>query len=211
MGLMQLLTVGRSLDRISDEPSRYKMTQQTLLPKFGSVNATEVRARGLSETKNPVIAPAAAGKAKAASATARNDRIKMNAVQQEMERKAAPVSAAPKPAFPRGRWTLFRNPFAKAPKPEAVTRAPVQSELLLDAVKPVRNDLSDSDLELVEAARRSAEVKAQAPVAAPNPAPAPVPVAVPQVAVDAPEAEPVAADGVVWNRIKNQFFGAGKA
>lgn len=205
MGLMQLLTVGRSLDRISDEPSRYKMTQQTLLPKFGSVNATEVRARGLSETKNPVIAPAAAGKAKAESATARNDRKQMNAVQPETDRKVAPANAAPKPAFPRGRWTLFRNPFAKAPKPEAATRAPVQSELLLDAVKPVRNDLSDSDLELVQAARRSAEVEAQAPSPAAVPAPAPV------VMADAPEAEPVASDGVVWNRIKNQFFGAGKA
>lgn len=199
MGLMQLLTVGRSLDRISDEPSRYKMTQQTLLPKFGSVNATEVRARGLSETTSPVIAPAAAGKTKAESATAKNERKKMNAVQPEMERQAAPASAAPKPAFPRGRWTLFRNPFAKAPKPDVVTRAPVQSELLLDAVKPVRNDLSDSDLELVQAARRTAEVKV------------PAPVAVPAVAADAPEAEPDAADRVVWNRIKNQFFGAGKA
>lgn len=206
MGLMQLLTVGRSLDRISDEPSRYKMTQQTLLPKFGSVNATENRARGVSETTNPVIAPAVAGKAKAESATARNDRNKMNAVQPEMERKAAPEGVAPKPAFPRGRWTLFRNPFAKAPKPESATRAPVQSELLLDAVKPVRNDLSDSDLELVQAARRSAEVKTLAPTAAAAPASAsvaPVPAA--------PEAEPVAEDGVVWNRIKNQFFGAGKA
>jgi hypothetical protein len=204
MGLMQLLTVGRSLDRISDEPSRYKMTQQTLLPKFGSVNAPENRARGVSETTNPVIAPAAAGKAKAESATARNDRKKMNAVQPEMERKVAPEGVAPKPAFPRGRWTLFRNPFAKVPKPEAATRAPVQSELLLDAVKPVRNDLSDSDLELVQAARRSAEVKVPVPSATPAPAsvsPAPA----------APEAEPVAADGVVWNRIKNQFFGAGKA
>ena len=126
----------------------------------------------------------------------------MNAVQPEMEQKAAPAGAVPKPAFPRGRWTLFRNPFAKAPKPEAATRAPVQSELLLDAVKPVRNDLSDSDLELVQAARRSAEVKAQAP----SPALAPL-----VVAPKAPEAEPAAADGVVWNRIKNQFFGAGKA
>ena len=207
MGLMQLLTVGRSLDRISDEPSRYKMTQQTLLPKFGSVNATEVRARGLSETTNPVIAPAAAEKAKAESATARNDRNKMNAVQPETDRKPAPVGAVPKPAFPRGRWTLFRNPFAKAPKPEAATLAPVQSELLLDAVKPVRNDLSDSDLELVQAARRSAEVKVQVPASAPAPVvDAPV--------VDAPvvpEVEPVATEGAAWSRIKNQFFGAGKA
>ncbi len=203
MGLMQLLTVGRSLDRIRDEPSRYKMTQQTLLPKFGSVNAPEVRARGLSGMTNPAVTRADAEEAKPSCAAATNDRNKMNAVQPDMERKAAPAGAV-KPAFPRGRWTLFRNPFAKASRQEAATRAPVQSELLLDAVKPVRNDLSDSDLEIVQAARRNAEVKSQVPA----PAPAPVPMV---VAPNAPEAQPVAAEGAAWSRIKNQFFGAGKA
>src|ERR1041385_5482465 len=36
MSLMQLLSVGRSLCGINDEPSRYKMTQANLLPRFGS-------------------------------------------------------------------------------------------------------------------------------------------------------------------------------
>lgn len=199
MGLMQLLTVGRSLGRISDEPSRYKMTQQSLLPKFGSVNASEDRVRGVSGTTNPAVTRADAAVAKSSSAAATNDRKQMNAVQPESQRQAAPGGVAPKPAFPRGRWTIFRNPFSRAPKPAAVATAPVQSELSLDMVKPVRNDLSDSDLELVQAARRRAEADVQPP--------APV--------VEAPaavEAEPVAAaDGAAWNRIKNQFFGAGKA
>ncbi len=190
MGLMQLLTVGRSLGRISDEPSRYKMTQQTLLPKFGSVNAPEERVRGLSEKTNPVGLRAGVEKTKPKIETTINDRKNMNLVQPSSQGTAAPkASVSPRPAFPRGRWTLFKNPFSKTPKP-TTSPAPVQSELLLDAVKPIRNDLSDADLELVQAVQPIVEKSA------------------PEV-VHAPESE--SADGVVWNRIKNQFFGAGKA
>ena len=190
MGLMQLLTVGRSLGRIGDEPSRYKMTQQSLLPKFGSVNAHENRARGLSEKTNPVVVKTEIKTSEIAAAI--NDRKNMNSVQPGSKVTAAPSAVDSRPAFPRGRWTLFKNPFSKAPKAAAST-APVQSELLLDSVKPVRNDLSDADLELVQAARIN--VVPAKPVA-------------PEV-VRAPE--PEVAEGVAWNRIKNQFFGAGKS
>ena len=37
MSLMQLLTVGRSLRNVKDHPSRYKMTQENLLPMGGKV------------------------------------------------------------------------------------------------------------------------------------------------------------------------------
>ena len=187
MGLMQLLTVGRSLGRISGEPGRYRMTQQSLLPRFGSVNAPEERARGLSEKTNPVFVKTEVKKPEIATAT--NDRKNMNAVQPSSQVTTAPNAAVSRPAFPRGRWTLFKNPFSKAPRPTA-SPAPVQSELSLDAVKPVRNDLRDADLELVQAVPRLVDV------AAPEVVPAP---------------ELVAVDGVAWNKIKNQFFGAGKA
>lgn len=193
MGLMQLLTVGRSLGRISDEPSRYKMTQQSLLPKFGSVNAPEERVRGLSENTNPVFAKTEVKKPEIATAT--NDRKNMNAVQPNSQVTPAPNAAVSRPAFPRGRWSLFKNPFSKTPR-ATVSSAPVQSELSLDAVKPVRNDLSDADLEVVQAAPRRVEPTAPETSCAPEAAPAP---------------EPVAADGAAWDKIKNQFFGAGKA
>lgn len=187
MGLMQLLTVGRSLGRISDEPSRYRMAQQSLLPKFGSVNVPEERARGLSEKTNPVIAKMEVKTPEIATAT--NDRKNMNAVQPSSQVTPAPNAAVPRPAFPRGRWSLFKNPFSKTPRPTA-TSAPVQSELSLDAVKPVRNDLRDADLDLAPTAPRPAEVAASEIAGA---------------------LEPVASDGAAWNKIKNQFFGAGKA
>jgi hypothetical protein len=73
----------------------------------------------------------------------------MNTVELETPAvRPVPTALLPAPAFPLGRWTIFQKPFFKEPKPE-VTAAPVQGELSLDSVTPVRNDLSDSDLEVV--------------------------------------------------------------
>ncbi len=185
MGLMQLLTVGRSLGRINDQPSRYKMTQQCLLPKFGSASAPEDQARETSETTNQVFAKTDIQKNPPNNAGAAIDRKSMNAVQTIEPGAAAANEAASRPAFPRGRWTLFKNPFVKVAKPAPV-KAPEQAELRLDAVKPVRNDLADADLELVQAARRVPAPSAQG-------------------------TEQSSADGAEWNRIKTQFFGTGKS
>lgn len=185
MGLMQLLTVGRSLGRIHDQPSRYKMTQQCLLPKFGSASAPEDEACETSETTNQVFAKTDVQKCPPNNASAAIERKSMNAAQSAKPVTAAASEPASRPAFPRGRWSLFKNPFTKAAKP-VPAKAPEQSELRLDAVKPVRNDLADADLELVQAARR-----------------------VPAHGAQGTEQSP--ADGAAWNRIKTQFFGTGKA
>jgi hypothetical protein len=188
MGLMQLLAAGRSLGKIGDQPSRYKMTQQSLLPKFGSVKAPEERAPGVSS--NQVIAKARLEQSSPGIATAANDRKHMNVVQPKPQEGTVPKTTAMRPAFPTGRWTLFKNPFSKAPKPKAV-EAPAQPELSLDLVRPVRNDLSDADLELVQSVKRTAEKADPASV----------------------QVEPVTAapESAAWGRIKTQFFGAGKA
>jgi hypothetical protein len=72
---------------------------------------------------------------------ASEERVKVEAVQR-------PAKAAPN----RG-WAQKLNPFATQGAP--VPRAAVQGELSLDNVKPVRNDLSDTDLELVAAVKQS--------------------------------------------------------
>jgi len=102
-------------------------------------------------------------------------------------------------AYPGGRWTVFKNPFVKrSNKPVAAT--PVQGELLLDLVKPIRNDLSDSDLELVPAAGG----KSAPPITAVVPA-KPVP-SHPQPRMVAPacEMEPVTA---AWGKVNEEYFG----
>jgi hypothetical protein len=192
MGLMQLLTVGRSLGKIGDQPSRYKMTQQSLLPKFGSVKAPEERVP-VGVGNNQAIAKTELKQSSLGFAAAK-DRKTMNTVQPKpQEVTVPPKTVAPRPAFPLGRWTLFRNPFSKTPKPKAAEPA-IQPELSLDMVKPVRNDLSDADLELVQSSKR-------------------VPEKVEKVVPAKTQVEPVVvtAEGASWGRIKTQFFGAGKA
>jgi hypothetical protein len=191
MGLMQLLAAGRSLGKIGDQPSRYKMTQQSLLPKFGTVKAPEEQVPGVGEvSSNQAIAKVRLKQSSQKIATAANDRKHMNAVQLKSQEVTVPKITATGPAFPIGRWTLFKNPFSKTPKPKPV-EDPVQPELSLDLVKPVRNDLSDADLELVQPVRPALEKVVPA--------------------AERAEAATAAPDGAAWGRIATQFFGAGKA
>jgi len=150
MSLMQLLAVGRSIRTISDEPSRYKMRQPHPLPKFGRAarsetkmpDAVEAQSRpAVEEQRAPVSQPEPQGK-----------KNEMNALHTEppAQPRAASETVLTS-AFPLGRWTRLRkNPFGSRPHRQSVT-PPVQGELRLDLVTPVRNDLSDADLELVEA------------------------------------------------------------
>lgn len=98
--------------------------------------------------------------------------------------------------FPLGRWTMFRNPFSKSPKPSGAPRGPVQGELWLDLVKPVRNDLTDSDVVVVAGRSTSS---ASAPLGSS---------ATETSSVSMPEEK--AAAEPVWSRLKTQFFGAEK-
>lgn len=104
--------------------------------------------------------------------------------------------------FPLGRWTMFRNPFSKSSKPANPPRGAVQGELGLDLVKPVRNDLTDSDLLVVAGRSVSASgAGAGADVEVAGQATEPLPVSIPE---EKAAAEPV------WSRLKTQFFGAEK-
>ena len=64
MSLLRLLTVGRSLGAVRDQPSRYKMTQQSLLPKFGTAKPVETLETPVvekdlkAETEPPVVVKA---------------------------------------------------------------------------------------------------------------------------------------------------------
>jgi len=217
---MQFLAVGRSLDRIDDSPSRYRMTQQNLLPKFGSSRLTDaVRKKsrpvsGASETKaagsqdaqpRRGVLPnqAADGPTKAGWIAKVFGKVRfknpMHTIDSRVE--TAPSGAVTARAYPLGRWTmlsdvsLFKNPFGKTPKPE-VTRQALQTELLLDAVKPVRNDLSDCDLEVVSASGRTAQTGEKKRVDPPE--------ELTSIGTNPKNPEPT------WGRIKTQLFGAGK-
>ena len=104
--------------------------------------------------------------------------------------KVAIYMEATKKLRPFGGWSLFKNPFNRAPGRKKES-GPVQTELSLESVKPVRNDLSDTDFE---------------------------PARTPQLAVQPPEAprEPAAVQPLVstgtsnhgspWQRFKTRLF-----
>ena len=223
MGLMQFLAVGRSVDRIDDGSTRYKMTQQNLLPKFGSANRPG-RTSGESQRITPVsvVEPCASEAANPASPATQPDRpslfdaaaakalrpglfrralskmgfanVPSGGIAQSGEPSSSVMAAGRKP-----RKSFFKNPFSRSPKAKSELRV-VQIELLLDAVRPVCNDLNDSDLEVVTAPSRPAVdggVKSLSSSGA--------------VELTVEKGGREQSEEPAWDRIKAQVFGAGKS
>lgn len=151
MSLIQFLSVTRTFGIVRDAPSRFKMKQENLLPKFGNKpGATETVLHAVEpekevhgtlalKTQEQIKAPA--GKAGAQQ--------KMRPEDLEQSNKPEAIASG---SSPRMGWTLlgiFKRLTGAKAKQQARKRGPVQAELGLDMVRPVRNDLNDSDLELI--------------------------------------------------------------
>jgi hypothetical protein len=145
MGLMQLLTVGRSLDEARDRPHRYKLLSGAM-PTFGHARQMRV---GPKSSFGAVTARPHEG----AIGLEEKDlaETETSVGEQTMKAEAAEGTGKAATTFPLGRWAMKANPF-KSPAQAAPTPV-VQGELSLEKVKVVRNDLSDSDLELVAASQ----------------------------------------------------------
>jgi hypothetical protein len=145
MNFGKLLFAGKSVVNGCKTIS-YRENKQAALPRFVS-------------PKNP-FAPAKAP-AETNPAPARNE----TAPALAAARKSPPVSGAPKSLTS---WTNRLNPAAlwAGPAPmEQKALPPVQTELSLDTVKVVHNDLSDADVEVVPIKSRPAasEIPALSP------------------------------------------------
>ena len=186
MGLSQLLAVGRSVRTIKDGPARYKMTQQHLLPKFGGAKTAESAVAG--NVSQPAEAVSEPVRVEPAVKTVSVEEIGAGKSESGPAKAAAFVEATKK-LRPFGDWSLFKIPFAWATARKKES-GPMQTELSLDSVKPMRNDLSDSDFELARAPRRTVT-----PQATPT-----EPIAVPALSS--------AANGGLWRRLKTRLFRA---
>ena len=145
MKLGKLLFAGKSVVN-GCETISYRENKQVALPKFVS-------------PKNP-FAPAKAP-AEAASFPAKTEAAPAVAAAQKMP----PISGASKSL---AAWTTKLNPASLWSGPasaEQKTLPAVQTELSLDTVKVVHNDLSDADVEVVPIKSRPAvsEVPALSP------------------------------------------------
>jgi hypothetical protein len=142
MNLGKLLVAGKSVINGCAEVS-YRANRHVYLPKFGLV-------------QNPFKSPPGTEPAKPEAAT----------MAAPIQKAVAPVAAktqklpalAPKPVRATT-WASKLNPISMlrgpAPAPQN-TPDPVQSELSLDSVKVVHNDLSDADVEVVPIKSRTA-------------------------------------------------------
>ena len=152
MSLGRLLAAGKSLVGGQNSTSRYQLNKQMRLPKFVSPRnpfATEVKAeaappRPVATKQNPSVPKASA----------------VRTAREESTKRAALVARFALALRRSGECLGKANPFSRfpklaGPKKSAIpcfTNPPVQSELRLDNVQVVRNDLSEADLEVVPAA-----------------------------------------------------------
>ena len=122
MSLIKLLFVGRSFAGAKDEASRYKLTDQTLLPKFTDTKAS------LPAVAAPL--PLDSSPAKSLPATSSTPSV---------VKRAASLGES------LSGW-FQRKPASSKPR---VVPGFVQGELSLAKVKVVRNDLIDADVVVI--------------------------------------------------------------
>jgi hypothetical protein len=154
MSLLRLLAAGKSLVGMKESGTRYHLTSQRLLPQFGT---------GKNPFSNPhrmETEPTEGHKPENGAGNAAPLRNQEDSTpRQEANIQQCDALPPRRQAAFLGRWkTKLVGLFAKRPRntaPAAVSprsiRHPVQSELALDRIRVVRNDLSDADVEVVSA------------------------------------------------------------
>ncbi len=136
MSLLRWLAATKSISGVRDKPSPYRMLQPNLLPKFGS-NPARGRTRAQEDKSKERKVEAAATNVPEPAKDENEQEKKDLAVAELVHAKAIETQERA--------WMFWRK-WARSKRTKLV---PVQTELGLDMVQVVRNDLSDSDLEVV--------------------------------------------------------------
>jgi hypothetical protein len=167
MSLGKLLTTGKSLVGLTNSNSRYQL-QKGALPKFESAKNPFAKGSAELPEREPQLPKLTPTEAAAAN-------LKKT---QPLTAPAQPVAAVtrdshpaepPKVAPPIDGWLKKINPMVwfgnrKPPEPKSAlprfgkSHPPVQGELSLDNIKVMRNDLSETDVEIVTAKSRPAKI-----------------------------------------------------
>jgi hypothetical protein len=224
MSLLRLLAAGKSLVGLEGSQSRYQLTRQGMLPRFGpKKNPFRATTRPESQTAASVPAPAAdlpgrlekeTRKAQPENKSSVNTGVaatvpgSAGAPMPERREAGGLGGERPKPLSPvknhaptsesgterfasrLGALFPWRRPVTARPAIPSFAKPMVQAELSLESVKVVRNDLSDSDLEVV---------RAKLPPASPSAAPAAPKAAAHRAVAETP-----------WARVTGRLFGLGK-
>jgi hypothetical protein len=186
MSLGKLLTTGKSLVGLRDCNSRYQL-RKGALPKFGSAQNPFISRVRREPPVTIVEREPQLPKLTAAEVAAAN--LKKTQALPVMDEPAVAKIQKPQPAEltkvpgTLAGWLKKMNPMLwwanrkpAQPKPLiprfSQTHGPVQGELSLDNIKVLRNDLSETDMEVVQAKARPVAPRASGDaVAAVMPAP----------------------------------------
>ncbi len=133
MSLIRLLSMGRSFNGQKGPLSRYKVSELNLVPKFG-----QPRSVGPTGTQRLPYVSAESSSAAPVEVTPRPLMQLKVAAKKSLWRSAVATIAVK---------VIGSNPFSSE-RAAQNSRRMVQSELLLQNVKVVRNDLHDADLEI---------------------------------------------------------------
>ena len=165
MSLLRLLAAGKSLVGLKKSESRYQLPANGCLPRFGS-KKNPFRATVFPEKSESESGAACRGSESPVHCVEPGKAVEKemppaeNAEEQKSNQSAAACTVrhdrsgeAPRPR-PTGLkalllWRRVRKSKLSGP---FNARSMVQAELSLDMVKVVRNDLSESDLEVVQTA-----------------------------------------------------------
>jgi len=166
MSLVRLLSTGKSLvGGATKDTSRYRMGNPGMLPKFGSVGKT-VRS----------------GKKEPAPVVCESETMDQSSQPQESLGVSAASTRKEKVSFRAiyrgwlGRIKMrMSRIYVKPARPAAPrsAKSAVQTELSLDKVRVVRNDLSETDLEIVPGKAASARSNSALTRVAPEIVPGP--------------------------------------
>jgi hypothetical protein len=159
MRLVRFLAAGKSLVGLKDIEGRYRLPHGRALPQFGIVKDAGVPA---SAESTPQVHHEVAGVPVASAET--DPEVTRVPVETPAAQSRTPFQSKPAPNLDSSRETnrsIFKKLFGWLPwyrktlaggAIPAFSSLPVQTELSLENVKVVRNDLLESDLE-VKAAR----------------------------------------------------------
>ena len=151
---MKLLSVSKSFAGGKNQPGRYKMVEQGLLPKFAPVG----RPVSLAPKRKSDVPEAKKEQSPISMGASNSQPENLFQIAGPMTEPVKAVAPTPQAArcvnaisAPTNWFRLGNNPFVNRPAGSLRPPTPAQGELSLVAVKPVRNDLSDSDLQIVPA------------------------------------------------------------
>lgn len=149
MNLAKLLGAGKSITG-SGKPVSYRADKKVYLPRF--VSPKNPFARGEAEATQPdLAAPVATPASSLADGNIGPTALRNNPSTPPGQKTPGPARAT--------QWTRKMNPmaiFREIANGSSKVKAPVQTELSLEKVKVVHNDLTDADIEVVPLKSRPA-------------------------------------------------------